>query len=218
MMNQWLPPLIETVERIESSSEALSAQRQSLLDDATDLIVTALREVNGSDQSIGLNFICTHNSRRSHLAQLWAAVAVQRYQIASLRCFSGGTESTACNERIVRSLRRAGFSVVTMEPGAVNPHYWVQYDETLPPLTLYSKRFDANDNPTSHFIAMMCCDHADQACPIIHGSMGRVALDYRDPKHSDGLPSESQTYDQRRDEIGAEMFYLMRAISQRLET
>jgi len=49
----------------------------------------------GSKQVICLNFICTHNSRRSHLSQVWAqALAI----ILTLKMFFvilEGTESTA---------------------------------------------------------------------------------------------------------------------------
>lgn len=205
-------PLRKTLNEVHSHSMSLSSDRQSLLSEAASLIATALDQREGD---LGLNFICTHNSRRSHLSQVWATVAAAHYGLLPrLRCVSGGTEATACNARIVRSLRCAGFSVVTQEPLSENPRYWLQFSNEHPPVELFSKRYDDPFNGDGAFFAMMCCDHADQHCPVIAGSVGRVALHYRDPKESDDTELESATYDERRDEIGAEMFFLTRKIAE----
>ena len=152
--------------------------------------------------------------RRSHLSQIWAHVAGYANGLSGLSFVSGGTEATACNPRIVASLRRAGFSVVNPTPGEENPRYLMQFAEDAGTIELFSKTYDDPYNAGSPFFAMMCCDHADQNCPVILGSVGRVALHYRDPKESDDSPNESATYDERRDEIGAEMFALMRMVSE----
>ena len=53
--------------------------------------------------------ICTHNSRRSHLGQLWLAIGADFFELPQLETFSGGTEATAFNPRAVAALHRVGF-------------------------------------------------------------------------------------------------------------
>src|SRR5689334_19004318 len=50
-----------------------------------------------SDQPAKLTFICTHNSRRSHLAQIWAQTAATHFGFPGVQTFSGGTAATAFN-------------------------------------------------------------------------------------------------------------------------
>lgn len=207
--SNWVHDLANYVERVDVASQQLSPERCQVLQDAAQMI----QQQSESNDSVALNFICTHNSRRSHLAQLFAAIAAVRYEVEGIASLSGGTESTACNVRIVRSLRRAGLSVVTEEPQSDNPRYLVQYSETELPTILFSKRYDDSTNQASSFIAMMCCSDADDACPLIEGASGRVSLHYMDPKISDDTPEEANTYDARRDEIAAEMFYMMRMVA-----
>lgn len=208
----WLPHLGAKLEQFEQAAASLTVERQSLLRGAAELIASEIQQ----GRSVSLNFICTHNSRRSHLAQVWGAVAAQRYGVSQVHSYSGGTEATACNERVVRSLRRAGLSVVTESPTDKNPLYLLQFAEDVAPIKLFSKRYNDPSNPPSGFVAMMCCSDADEKCPVVSGAIGRIALHYRDPKESDGTKSESATYDQRRDEIAAEMFFLMREVSNKL--
>ena len=208
----WLPNLDTKLQQLEQASASLSADRQSLLRGAAELIAAEVQQ----GRSVSLNFICTHNSRRSHLAQVWGAVAAQRYGVSQVHSYSGGTEETACNERVVRSLRRAGLSVVTESPSDKNPLYLLQFAEDVAPTKLVSKRYNDPSNPSAGFVAMMCCSDADEKCPVVTGAIGRIALHYRDPKESDGTKAESTTYDQRRDEIAAEMFFLMREVSNKL--
>jgi arsenate reductase len=61
-----------------------------------------------------LNFICTHNSRRSQFSQIWAQTAAQYFGIPA-HCFSGGVEITSFNERAVASLKRSGFNITSSE-------------------------------------------------------------------------------------------------------
>jgi arsenate reductase len=156
-----------------------------------------------------LTFICTHNSRRSHLSQLWAQVASVWYDIPGINTFSGGTEATACNTRTVSALRRAGFSVVNPTPGANNPRYLVQFSDQHPPLTAFSKVYDSEGNPNKDFFAIMTCSHADENCPIVRGASKRFAIPYLDPKASDNTAMEAKTYDARLRQIAREMLFLM---------
>jgi protein-tyrosine-phosphatase len=158
-----------------------------------------------SDRSAHLTFICTHNSRRSHMAQIWAQTAADYYTIPNIRTYSGGTEATAFNPRAVAALQRAGFRVETTDESK-NPEYLVWYREEAEPLKTFSKVYDQEPNPTEDFCAVMTCAQADQACPIVTGAAHRVAIPYDDPKAFDGTDKEARMYDERCRQISREMF------------
>lgn len=156
-----------------------------------------------------LTFICTQNSRRSHLAQLWAAIAADEYAVENVTTFSGGTEATAFNPRAVAALRRVG--VVIPEPEtSSNPRYEVRFSESSPrtPETCFSKVYDEAPNPQDGFCAVMTCTQADEACPYVPGADKRLALPYVDPKAADDTPQEAATYDERCEQIAREMLYV----------
>ena len=151
-----------------------------------------------------LVFICTHNSRRSHLTQVWAQTAATYFGI-EVRTFSGGTEVTAFHPNAVSALERAGFEIEKGEDE--NPIYRVHYSHQENPLECYSKKFDDEPNPKKNFAAIMTCSEADAACPVVFGASTRIRLTYEDPKVSDGTPVQDQTYDERCKQIARELFY-----------
>jgi len=155
-----------------------------------------------------ITFICTHNSRRSHMAQIWAQTAAAYYGVTGVKTFSGGVEATACNERTVRALRKAGFSVAD-STGGKNPIYLVQYSEKEAPIRAFSKLYQAEGNPHENYLAAMTCDQADVHCPIVQGASLRVGIHYTDPKEADGTDHEAATYGERCRQIAREMFFLM---------
>lgn len=156
-----------------------------------------------------LTFICTHNSRRSHLCQIWAKVVADARGLSSVQTFSGGTEATAMNPRVVDSLRRTGFLVDADDPDADNPIYRVRYSDDAGPLECFSKLYDQPPNPTSGYCAIMTCSSADDACPIVPGCELRLPIRYEDPKVADDSPEESSVYDGRSRQICREMLFAM---------
>ena len=155
-----------------------------------------------------LTFICTHNSRRSHLSQIWAQTAAVYYDLPNVTTYSGGTEATACNPRTVRTLRRAGFSIAQSTDGS-NPLYLAQISETRPVTKMFSKKYSDASNPQKDFAAIFSCDQADGMCPVVEGAGLRMPILYVDPKKSDNTAAEDATYDERSRQIAREMFYLM---------
>jgi arsenate reductase (thioredoxin) len=152
-------------------------------------------------------FICTHNSRRSHLAQLWAATAAAYYHVPAVKTFSGGTEATAFNPRAVAALERAGLKITKQSDGT-NPRYEVEIGEGIEHQICFSKVYDQIPNPQSDYCAVMTCSTADKACPIVKGAALRIAIPYDDPKEFDGTPQETSKYDERCRQIAREIFYL----------
>lgn len=191
-----------TVEKLAREFDQIPESRKPILKELTDFISQRSKQ----NQAINLNFICTHNSRRSHISQIWAQMAAQLYSIKGVQCYSGGTEATAFNPRAVKAMKDAGFDIRTIKDGT-NPVYEVRFSDQAPALTVFSKKFDDDFNPKKDYAAIMTCSHADENCPFIPGATKRIALTYNDPKDFDGTPQEAAKYSERVQEIGREILY-----------
>jgi arsenate reductase len=168
-----------------------------------------IRDRLSKSEPAKLTFICTHNSRRSHLSQIWAQVAAEYYGLHGVETFSGGTEATAFNPRAVAALQRCGLKIVADDPTAANPNYSVYSSDASLPQVCFSKAFDEPPNPTKGYCAVMTCSQADEACPLVMGCDLRMPIRYEDPKVADDTEFESQRYDERSAQICTEMLYLM---------
>ena len=173
-------------------------------------LVQYVREKRDRKESIHLNFICTHNSRRSQLAQIWAQCMAAIYDVA-VQCYSGGVEVTEFNSRAVEALQSQGFEVI--REGINNPHYYVCFSNDHPSVKCYSKVFDDQpDGALPAFAAIMTCAHADENCPVIVGAEKRFPVRYNDPKLFDGTDQESEKYTERSLQIASEMMYVFSKI------
>ncbi len=191
-----------TQELLAKEFDQISAERKKILGQLTEFVQ---RKVNAGDK-VYLNFICTHNSRRSHLSQLWAQAAAHYYGIPGVECFSGGTEATAFNPRAVKAMQQAGFIITKTKEGD-NPVYEVQFAEDSAPVIAFSKKYDDPFNHNTDFAAIMTCSHADENCPLVIGAAARIALTYNDPKEFDDTPLEASKYNERVHEIGREILF-----------
>lgn len=187
------------------SIENISADRKSEL---THLIQYIQNRTNET-APVRLNFICTHNSRRSQFSQLWAKVMSQ-YHNLDCETFSGGVEVTACNERVINTLLNHGFEIKSLNT-LENPQYHIQIDQ-LDCGFYFSKLFDDPSNPKDQFAAVMTCAHADENCPFIPGAEERIPLRYTDPKVFDDTPEEKEGYRNKSIEIATEMYYIFSSI------
>ncbi|MCA2979836.1 MAG: protein-tyrosine-phosphatase [Myxococcaceae bacterium] len=173
-------------------------------------LVEALRRERSRGGSLDVVFVCTHNSRRSHMAQLLGAVAARRANVAA-RTFSAGTEATAFNPRAVAALVRAGFDIPPAD--GPNPRYQVRWSPTAPPLEAFSKALGDPSLPSAGFVAVMTCTQADAACPLVKGAVARVAVPYEDPKVADGTPAEAGRYDERVEQLGRDLAWVFREVA-----
>lgn len=190
-------------ERVLPAVATIPAERKESL----DMIAAFVKERKAAGSTADLTFICTHNSRRSHLSQLWAATAAWSFAQDHVRTFSGGTEATAFNPRAVAAVERAGFHVV--KPDGKNPVYEVSFTRDHAAERCWSKTYDDPANPRKDFCAVMTCSEADKNCPIVFGALDRISLPYNDPKEADGTPEEAARYDERCLQIAAELWYVM---------
>lgn len=179
-------------------------------------LAAAIRQRLQQKMPADVLFVCTHNSRRSHMAQLLGVAAARRNGLSTVRTFSGGTEATAFNPRAVAALQRVGFDIAA--GGAAggherNPRHTVRFSRSAEPVEAYSKKLTDPPNPTSDFIVVMTCSQADAACPLVRGSVARIAIPYEDPKIADGTPEETARYDERTAQIGRDLAWVFAAAS-----
>jgi arsenate reductase len=196
-----LSKLNSTIEQVQKIP--IPENRKVILSKLVDYIQNKL-EIG---QSPRLNFICTHNSRRSQFSQIWAQTAAAFFTI-DVKCFSGGVELTAFNERAVASILRCGFKIE--KAGEINPKYFVYYDSKSKPIVAFSKLFDDIPSP---FAAVITCTHADDNCPFIPAAECRILVRYEDPKAFDDTTLEAEKYDERSMQIASEMFYVFRNLA-----
>ena len=194
-----LPKLQTFVDELDLSS--VEEERKPVLQP----LIGYIQNKKNNGREINLNFICTHNSRRSQLAQVWGKVAASYYGL-EINSFSGGVEVTAFNKRAVECLKRAGFEIE--KEGDENPIYSVYFAEKEGALNTFSKVYDYHENSSDKFAAIMTCSHADENCPFIYGAEVRLQVRYEDPKAFDDSPQEADKYDERSRQIATEMFYV----------
>ena len=197
-------PLLDYIAALDTT--AVLEDRVEVLTPLVDLIKSRIAQ----QKPVDLVFICTHNSRRSVLGQFWAQ-AMAHQKGVSLRTYSGGTVVTACDERTVAALIRAGVRVEG-DMSQVNPQYQAFYDLDQPPLVLYSKLYDVPQLPQSDFVAVMTCASADEGCPFISGALVRLPIRYEDPKAFDDTPREADAYDECCAQIAAEMKFVFSSL------
>lgn len=202
------PTLEKQLKTLESVAFQTSANRLELLNKLSDYLL----EKKLTSSPIALNFICTHNSRRSHLAQAWAKAWVQYYKLEQILLFSGGTEATAFHPNAIKTLQTSGFEITSVETEA-NPKYLLKTGPADSGLTMFSKKYDDTENPKSGFAAIMVCSDADEACPFLTGSEIRLALAFDDPKKADGRPEEADTYYNTSSAIASQLGYVFRRLS-----
>ncbi|MFH7001347.1 arsenate-mycothiol transferase ArsC [Flavobacterium bizetiae] len=187
--------------------ETIAKDRKDTLQPLVDFIRSKFEQ----QSEIRLNFICTHNSRRSHLSQVWAQTAAHYYGIQNVYCYSGGTEATALFPKVAETLSDSGFTIQKLSEGN-NPVYAIKFSENEAPIIGFSKTYDDQFNPESQFAAIMTCSQADGGCPFIAGAEKRIAVTYDDPKAFDNTPEQIEKYHERSLQIATEMFYVFSQI------
>ncbi|MEI6263893.1 MAG: protein-tyrosine-phosphatase [Sphingobacteriia bacterium] len=202
-------PLIkQNLVNAEKSFSSIPNERK----DELKKLSTYIQERVTKHQKISLTFICTHNSRRSHFAQVWAQTAAAYYGISNVYCYSGGTETTAFNSNAVKALQKVGFEIKQLSEGS-NPHYEIKFAADGPAINAYSKKYGDAPNPSKDYGAVLTCSQADASCPIVFGADGRFKVPYEDPKLSDGTNQQEKVYQERSMQIASEMMYVFSLIS-----
>lgn len=198
--------LTETIESL--SADTISSERRKLLQPLIDFIQNQLEQ----GREIRFNFICTHNSRRSHLSQIWAQTLAHYYHIEGVFTYSGGTESTALFPKVIDTLENSGFAIQKLTE-TDNSIYSIKYATNSHPIIGFSKKLDDRFNPESDFAAVMTCSQADGGCPFIAGALKRIPITYEDPKIYDNTAQQADKYQERSLQIATEMKYVFSQIN-----
>lgn len=202
MLLEKISSTIDVIKNVQISNE-----RKIVLQPLVDFI----QEKVSANKTINLNFICTHNSRRSHLSQVWAQVAAHYFNVKNVYCYSGGTEATAMFPMAAKALELSGLKINNLSDGD-NPVYSIKYAENEHPIIAFSKTYDSEFNPKSEFAAIMTCNNADVGCPFIPGAEKRIPVKYDDPKAFDNTSQQAEKYTERSNQIASEMLYVFSQI------
>ncbi|WP_298949299.1 hypothetical protein [uncultured Polaribacter sp.] len=184
-------------------------KKVSLTDDRKTLLLRiseSIAKEYTKNEVVNINFICTHNSRRSQLGQVWAFFAAQFFDL-NINALSGGTEVTAFYRNTVKTLQKVGFDFKIEDFSHQNPKYIISFDGSKKSILGFSKRFDdpINKDP---FIAITTCNNADANCPFIPTALERFHLPFVDPKASDGTKAQEETYLKTNQQIAAEVYFI----------
>lgn len=197
--------ITQTLKRL--NPEKISKERKETLQPLIDYI----QFKTNKNQTVRLNFICTHNSRRSHLSQIWAQALANYFAVKNVFCYSGGTEATALYPMVIETLMESGFKIQKIATG-INPIYSIKFDDNEHPIIGFSKKLDNDFNPKSEFAAIMTCDAANEACPFVPGAEKRISITYEDPKVYDNTPLQTQKYNERSLQIATELVFVFSQI------
>lgn len=196
-------PLIQQrCTQLSKNFSEISSERKILL----EKIAHYIKQKTRNNETVQLEFVCTHNSRRSHLGQIWAAVAAAYYNISHVQTYSGGTEATAFHPNAITAITSAGFKVKKTTEDS-NPLYQVYFSEEQF-VTCFSKTYNHESNPSSNFAAIMTCSDAEENCPFIPGCELRIATTYNDPKAYDETVLQDEKYTERSNQIAMECLYV----------
>lgn len=191
----------------------LTEERKELLFSIADTII---EEFEDRDK-INLNFICTHNSRRSQMAQVWAFYAINYFQLKNIFPFSGGTEVTAFHRNTVKCLQKTGFEFNVDDFSHQNPRYLISFTGSKDSILGFSKTFD-DENNDYPYIAITTCDSADENCPFIPDAIHRFHLPYTDPKTADNTDFQNEKYLATSKQIAGELFVVFEEVKRLLTT
>ncbi len=204
-------PEIETSLSGYNHSE-ISENRKAILQPLIDYIQSKVE----NKQPVRINFICTHNSRRSHLTQVWAQTMAHYFNIPNVTCYSSGTETTALFPKVAETLNNTGFKVSKLSEGE-NPIYSIKFADNESPVIAFSKKLDNEFNPKNGFAAIMTCSQADGACPFVVGAEKRIPITFEDPKAFDNTPQQNEKYLERSMQIANEMKYVFTTVNHNLK-
>lgn len=204
-VNKQYSQIVEIIEGLDTSS--ISQERKDILQPLVDYI----QEKVQSNACIRLNFICTHNSRRSHLSQVWAQAMATYFNIDKVYSYSGGTEATAMFPVAAETLSNQGFQIKQLSK-TENPVYTIKHADNEAAVIGFSKTFDDTFNPQSEFAAILTCSSADKGCPFIAGAEKRIPITFEDPKAFDNTPLQAEKYEERSIQIATELFYVFNKV------
>ena len=202
--DKFKPRLLSTIKTVIRYE--IAASRKLILNE----LVKYINSKRALESEVHLNFICTHNSRRSQFCQIWAETASAYYN-KKVCCYSGGLEITEVNINAINTIKNCGFDVI--KSGSKNPTYDLYYsDNRMKSISVFSKLYNDPVNKANSFAAVTTCSDAEENCPFILNAEKRFFLQYNDPKSFDNSPVKTEKYNQCSLQIASELFYVFRNV------
>lgn len=198
------PALMQFLSKLQDIP--LSMDRRSMLEP----LIRWIDERQTKEEPAPILFVCTHNSRRSILAEVLMNTLALYFDHSNLRAFSTGTEVTAFHPNAMEALKRIGFTA-KIDPGH-NPMVHLNPGPESPTFVVYSKALDGIPDLNPPFAAVMVCTDAEENCPFIPGAAIRIPLPYTDPKWADNTGAVDDAYDQTVLQIAAELYFVLKSI------
>jgi arsenate reductase len=173
-------------------------------------IAEAIAKEYVKEELVNLNFICTHNSRRSQLCQVWSFFAADFFNF-NINTFSGGIEVTAFHRNTIKTLQKTGFTFQLEDFCHQNPTYRIGFNGVNKTVLGFSKLYndESNLNP---FMAITTCIDADINCPVVNGASYRFHLPFIDPKSSDGKNTQEEMYLNVNKDIAGQIYFLFASV------
>ncbi len=201
-MKNLIPKVEKFIQFRINDFDEIDEFRKTLIKSLVDYIIKCIKKQN----FVRLMFLCTYNSRRSHLSQVWATIAAYYYEIPNVETFSGGTEETSIYKSSMDVLKIAGMEI--NQSNGTNPIYEILYAKDVKAIKAYSKVYYIRENPTEKYGAIVNCSKADKSCPIITGADFRFTMLYKDPKEFDNTKFELEKYIETNNIIATELLYV----------
>lgn len=158
-------------------------------------------------KAVNLNFICSQNSRRSQLAQVWCSYAIEYYNLKGIQSFSGGTNVSSFYRNTVKTLQQVGFKFQIIEFSHQNPHYLISCKDCVQPVIGFSKLYD-NEYNKKPFTAITLCENTEIDCPIISGAVKRFYVPFISPKIYDSTLYQAEKYLELNKNIAGEIHFI----------
>ncbi len=184
---------------LKLNENSISKKRLKIL----DKIINELNKNTLKNNYPKIIFICTHNSRRSQLAEIWSHTFSFIFKKQN-KIFSAGTSKEEFNIRAVNVLKKVGFKIKEDAK-----KYILNFSENYNSIHMYSKHINELDLK-NNFITIMTCADSDENCPYIPNTLARILLSYEDPKSYDNTKQEITKYIATSNKIALELFYLFK--------
>ncbi|BDD05230.1 arsenate reductase/protein-tyrosine-phosphatase family protein [Aureibacter tunicatorum] len=199
------PSLQQFIENVNKETSHLQPDRIRKLDTLARCIKSTLK----LHDKAKIVYVCTHNSRRSQIAQALTEAIAGYYGLnnSMLEVYSGGSQVTSIHSNVIKTLKNIGFRA-QKQTNSDNPVYYLEHSINQKGTEFFSKKFDDSKNPKDNYYAIMTCSHAEQNCPIQVGSIFKVSLPFNDPGEYDNTQKENLAYYNCCVELATEINYV----------
>ncbi len=163
-----------------------------------DNIASVINENLNKTRSIV--FLCTHNSRRSQICEVWGKVFAEIYR-KKISINSAGAFKTVVHSQVYESIVKCGLVVDNKKEIFFDKKKFKLNSKTIDSLTM------------KNFIAVMTCSNAEKSCPNDPRSIRNIKMFFNDPRIYDETDKMSREYLNTTTYIAEELNYIFKNIN-----